>query len=34
MNDELLEGGNFGQMTNGTSYREVRQYRSDFHLVR
>ncbi|KAL2078860.1 hypothetical protein ACEWY4_024604 [Coilia grayii] len=33
-NDELLEGGKRGKMTNGTEYREVRQYTSDHHLVR
>ena len=34
MKDELLEGGRHGRMTNGINYREVRQYRTDFHLVR
>lgn len=34
MNDTLLEGGKFGRMHNGINYREVRQYRTDFHLVR
>ncbi|XP_072177947.1 uncharacterized protein [Diadema setosum] len=34
MKDELLEGGRHGKMTNGINYREVRQYRTDFHLVR
>ncbi|XP_041370527.1 PC-esterase domain-containing protein 1A-like [Gigantopelta aegis] len=33
-NDKLIEGGQKGRMTNGTSYREVRQYRTDHHLVR
>ncbi|KAK6323405.1 hypothetical protein J4Q44_G00057440 [Coregonus suidteri] len=32
--DILVEGGRLGQMTNGTEYREVRQFRSDNHLVR
>ncbi|XP_062305365.1 PC-esterase domain-containing protein 1A-like isoform X2 [Osmerus eperlanus] len=32
--DCLVEGGRTGLMTNGTEYREVRQYRSDHHLVR
>ncbi|KAL0970036.1 hypothetical protein UPYG_G00236260 [Umbra pygmaea] len=32
--DTLVEGGKLGQMTNGTEYREVRQFRSDHHLVR
>nr|XP_054766671.1 uncharacterized protein LOC129273631 [Lytechinus pictus]XP_054766672.1 uncharacterized protein LOC129273631 [Lytechinus pictus] len=31
MNDVLMEGG---IMHNGINYREVRQYRTDFHLVR
>lgn len=33
-NDVLIEGGRRGQMTNGTEYKEVRQYTSDHHLVR
>ncbi|TFJ95881.1 desmin [Platysternon megacephalum] len=33
-NDRLVEGGMRGEMTNGTSYREVRQYCTDHHLVR
>lgn len=33
-NDELIEGGKKGEMNNGTSYREVRQYQSDFNLIR
>ncbi|XP_063042952.1 PC-esterase domain-containing protein 1A-like [Engraulis encrasicolus] len=33
-NDTLLEGGRLAQMTNGTEYREVRQYTSDHHLIR
>ncbi|XP_044040709.1 PC-esterase domain-containing protein 1A-like isoform X4 [Siniperca chuatsi] len=32
--DILVEGGRLGPMTNGTEYREVRQYRSDHHLLR
>ncbi|KAM6949160.1 PC-esterase domain-containing protein 1A-like [Aplochiton taeniatus] len=32
--DSLVEGGRKGHMTNGTEYREVRQFRSDHHLVR
>ncbi|XP_029310398.1 PC-esterase domain-containing protein 1A-like [Cottoperca gobio] len=32
--DSLVEGGRGGPMTNGTGYREVRQYRSDHHLLR
>ncbi|KAJ8262372.1 hypothetical protein GJAV_G00165670 [Gymnothorax javanicus] len=32
--DCLVEGGQFGAMSNGTGYREVRQFRSDHHLVR
>ncbi|XP_029931733.1 PC-esterase domain-containing protein 1A-like isoform X3 [Myripristis murdjan] len=32
--DCLVEGGQRGPMTNGTEYREVRQYRSDHHLLR
>ncbi|XP_042256792.1 PC-esterase domain-containing protein 1B-like isoform X2 [Thunnus maccoyii] len=32
--DSLVEGGRLGPMTNGTEYREVRQYRSDHHLLR
>ncbi|XP_035639782.1 PC-esterase domain-containing protein 1A isoform X1 [Oncorhynchus keta] len=32
--DILVEGGRLGQITNGTEYREVRQFRSDHHLVR
>lgn len=32
--DSLVEGGQLGPMTNGTEYREVRQYRSDHHLLR
>ncbi|XP_063042709.1 PC-esterase domain-containing protein 1A-like isoform X3 [Engraulis encrasicolus] len=33
-NDRLLDGGMRGKMTNGTEYREVRQYSSDHHWVR
>lgn len=32
--NSLVEGGQLGPMTNGTEYREVRQYRSDHHLLR
>ncbi|XP_076144514.1 PC-esterase domain-containing protein 1A [Alosa pseudoharengus] len=32
--DELLEGGTKGHMSNGTKYKEVRQYKSDHHQVR
>ncbi|CAL8241566.1 unnamed protein product [Merluccius merluccius] len=32
--DTLVEGGCQGTMNNGTHYREVRQYRSQHHLVR
>ncbi|XP_043919568.1 PC-esterase domain-containing protein 1A-like [Protopterus annectens] len=32
--DVLVEGGKYGELTNGTDYREVRQYRTDHHLVR
>ncbi|MCI4377406.1 hypothetical protein PGIGA_G00203080 [Pangasianodon gigas] len=32
--DCLVEGGRLGHMNNGTEYREVRQYRTDHHLVR
>ncbi|XP_014354235.1 PC-esterase domain-containing protein 1A-like [Latimeria chalumnae] len=32
--DFLVEGGVLGEQTNGTGYREVRQYRTDHHLVR
>lgn len=34
VNDELIEGGKKAKMCNGKDYREVRQYQSDFHLVR
>ncbi|XP_054846335.1 PC-esterase domain-containing protein 1A-like [Eublepharis macularius] len=33
-NDRLIEGGVLGELHNGTHYREVRQYRTDHHLVR
>lgn len=29
-----MEGGTLGELTNGTHYKEVRQYRTDHHLVR
>ncbi|KAM3937530.1 uncharacterized protein RB166_006849 isoform 1-T1 [Leptodactylus fuscus] len=32
--DTLVEGGKLGQMHNGTTFTEVRQYRSGHHLVR
>ncbi|XP_078668192.1 PC-esterase domain-containing protein 1A-like [Branchiostoma floridae x Branchiostoma belcheri] len=32
--DVLVEGGRLGEMTNKLNYREVRQYRTDHHLVR
>ena len=32
--DKLIEGGQLGEMTNGVKYREVRQYQTDYHLVR
>ncbi|XP_071090826.1 PC-esterase domain-containing protein 1A-like isoform X1 [Haliotis cracherodii] len=32
--DELIEGGKKGKMSNGTNYREVRQYVSDYYLIR
>ncbi|XP_069086308.1 PC-esterase domain-containing protein 1A-like [Pleurodeles waltl] len=32
--DFLVEGGRLGELNNGTKYREVRQYRTDHHLVR
>ncbi|XP_041635537.1 PC-esterase domain-containing protein 1A [Cheilinus undulatus] len=32
--DLLIEGGRLGAMNNGTEYKEVRQYRSDHHLLR
>ncbi|XP_061566168.1 PC-esterase domain-containing protein 1A [Cololabis saira] len=32
--DCLVEGGCLSEMNNGTSYREVRQFQTDHHLVR
>ncbi|XP_033757452.1 PC-esterase domain-containing protein 1B-like [Pecten maximus] len=32
--DKLLLGGKKGEMNNGINYREVRQYKTDYHLVR
>lgn len=32
--DSIVEGGCLKEMHNGTQYREVRQFRSDHHLVR
>lgn len=34
LNDELIEGGEKMEMTNGKKYREVRQYCGPNHLVR
>lgn len=34
MGDELIEGGQKNKMTNGISYKEVRQYQTNVHLVR
>ncbi|KAJ8026074.1 PC-esterase domain-containing protein 1A [Holothuria leucospilota] len=34
MNDKLIEGGTKGVMNNGINYREVREYKTDTHLVR
>ncbi|CAD5124343.1 DgyrCDS12632 [Dimorphilus gyrociliatus] len=34
MGDQLIEGGQLGEMTNKRSYREVRQYWTDHHVVR
>lgn len=31
--DVLHMGGSLGEMTNGTSYREVRGWWDDYHLV-
>ncbi|KAK7910255.1 hypothetical protein WMY93_014939 [Mugilogobius chulae] len=33
-NDQLVEGGRLGLMSNGIDYREVRQYHTDHHLLR
>ncbi|XP_018424014.1 PREDICTED: PC-esterase domain-containing protein 1A-like [Nanorana parkeri] len=33
-NDVLVEGGSLSEMHNGITYREVRQYRTGYHLVR
>uniref|UniRef100_A0A8C6KCS9 Family with sequence similarity 113 n=1 Tax=Nothobranchius furzeri TaxID=105023 RepID=A0A8C6KCS9_NOTFU len=32
--DRLVEGGCLNVMTNGTEYKEVREFRSDHHMVR
>ncbi|TMS02447.1 PC-esterase domain-containing protein 1A, partial [Larimichthys crocea] len=32
--DSLVEGGRLGPMSNGIEYREVRQFRSNHHLLR
>ncbi|GFS17558.1 PC-esterase domain-containing protein 1A-like [Elysia marginata] len=34
LSDELIEGGRKDKMSNGISYKEVRQYHTDVHLVR
>ncbi|XP_022080751.1 PC-esterase domain-containing protein 1A-like [Acanthaster planci] len=34
MDDVLIEGGKKEEMSNGINYREVRQYKTDYHLVR
>ncbi|XP_072030805.1 uncharacterized protein [Amphiura filiformis] len=34
MDDQLLHGGRKGKMMNGVNYREVRQYKTDYHLIR
>ncbi|CAG5130592.1 unnamed protein product [Candidula unifasciata] len=34
LDDELVEGGSMKKMSNGTNYREVRQYKTDVHLIR
>ncbi|XP_021355618.1 PC-esterase domain-containing protein 1A-like [Mizuhopecten yessoensis] len=34
VNDELVEGGKKAKMCNGKGYREVRQFQTDYHLVR
>ncbi|CAJ0929007.1 unnamed protein product [Ranitomeya imitator] len=33
-NDSLVEGGQMNELHNGTTFQEVRQYRSGHHLVR
>lgn len=33
-NDELIEGGCMESMTNGLSYREIRQYKTNVYLIR
>ncbi|XP_076103356.1 PC-esterase domain-containing protein 1A-like [Mytilus galloprovincialis] len=32
--DQLIEGGQKGVMTNGKNYREIRQYQTDYNLIR
>lgn len=32
--DTIIEGGCLSELHNGTGYKEVRQFRSDHHLVR
>ena len=34
MNDALIEGGSNEKMHNGKNYREIRQYQTDYFLVR
>ena len=34
MGDDLIEGGKKDKMTNGITYKEIRQYHTDEHLVR
>jgi len=34
MSDELIEGGQKGEMTNGKNYSEVRQCHDPFHMLR
>jgi len=34
LGDELIEGGQLGEMTNGKNYTEVRQYQHPFYLLR
>ena len=32
--DILIEGGRKEEMNNGINYREVRQYKTDYHIIR
>jgi len=34
LDDELIEGGTKGEMTNGKNYAEIRQYHVPSHLLR